>query len=83
MLTEIGNYCVPSTAAMNLWHSAVSGAHKLSETLPTVAMAVVGLQTRVSAFRQIGFRPLLLAMLTAAAVGAVSLVSIRLLLESA
>jgi uncharacterized membrane protein YadS len=45
-------------------------------------MAAVGLQTRVSAFRQIGFRPLLLAMLTATVVGAVSLLSTRLLLES-
>jgi uncharacterized integral membrane protein (TIGR00698 family) len=71
------------TTAMNLWHSAVGGAQKLSELCLTVAMAAVGLQTRVSAFRQIGFRPLLLAMLTATVVGAVSLLSIRLLLESA
>ncbi len=71
------------STAMDLWHSTVGGAQKLSELCLTVAMAAVGLQTRIGAFRQIGFRPLLLAMITAAAVGAVSLLSIRLLLESA
>jgi uncharacterized membrane protein YadS len=45
-------------------------------------MAAVGLQTRIGAFRQIGLRPLLLAMITAAAVGAVSLLSILWLLQS-
>ena len=79
------DFCEPSlgATAMNLWHSAVGSAQKISELCLTVAMAAVGLQTRIGAFRQIGFRPLLLAMITAAAVGAVSLLSIRLLLETA
>jgi uncharacterized membrane protein YadS len=36
--------------AMNLRHSTVGGAQKLSALCLTVAMAAVGLQTRVSAF---------------------------------
>lgn len=70
------------SAVMGLMHSIIGAAQTLSELCLTVAMAAVGLQTRIGAFRQIGWRPLLLAMITAAAVGAVSLLSIRLLLLS-
>ncbi|MGC1523457.1 MAG: putative sulfate exporter family transporter [Steroidobacteraceae bacterium] len=79
------DFCEPSFGqlAKNLWISIVGDAQRLSELCLTVSMAAVGLQTRIGAFRQIGFRPLLLAMLTAAVVGGVSLLSIRLILETA
>jgi uncharacterized integral membrane protein (TIGR00698 family) len=78
------DFCEPALGPMgrDAWNSIVGGAQRLSELCLTVSMAAVGLQTRIGAFRQIGFRPLLLAMLTAAVVGGVSLLSIRLLLET-
>jgi uncharacterized integral membrane protein (TIGR00698 family) len=78
------DFCEPALGPMgrDAWNSIVGGAQRLSEFCLTVSMAAVGLQTRIGAFRQIGFRPLLLAMLTAAVVGGVSLLSIRLLLET-
>jgi uncharacterized integral membrane protein (TIGR00698 family) len=79
------DFCEPALGhiAKGIWISVVGGAQRLSEVCLTVAMAAVGLQTRIGAFRQIGLRPLLLAMLTAAVVGLVSLLSIRLLFETA
>jgi uncharacterized integral membrane protein (TIGR00698 family) len=77
------DFCEPALGPMgrDAWNSIVGGAQRLSEICLTVSMAAVGLQTRIGAFRQIGFRPLLLAMLTAAVVGGVSLLSIRLLVH--
>lgn len=79
------DFCEPSfgTLGKDIWTSIIGGAQRLSELCLTVSMAAVGLQARIGAFRQIGLRPLLLAMVTAAVVGGVSLLSIRLLLESA
>lgn len=65
------------------WNSITGSAQTLSEYCLTIAMAAVGLQTRIGAFRQLGIEPLLLAMLTAAVVGGVSLLSIRMMFGTA
>ena len=79
------DFCEPAFGQTQkaLWMSAVGGAQLFSELCLTVSMAAVGLQTRIGAFRQIGVKPLLLAMITAALVGGVSLLAIRLFLETA
>lgn len=80
-LRSAGDFCEPEfgQTGREIWTSIIGGAQSLSELCLTVAMAAVGLQTRIGAFRQLGIKPLLLAMFTAAVVGGVSLLSIRLL----
>jgi uncharacterized membrane protein YadS len=80
-----GDFCLPvfGPAGREVWGSIIGGAQTVSEVCLTVAMAAVGLQTRIGAFRQLGIEPLLLAMFTAAVVGGVSLLSIRLLFGTA
>jgi uncharacterized membrane protein YadS len=42
-------------------------------------MAAVGLQTRLSAFRQLGFKPLALGFFAATLVGVVAVLALRIL----
>jgi uncharacterized integral membrane protein (TIGR00698 family) len=58
------------------WHAFLGVAQHVSEWALTIAMAAVGLGTRFTAFRALGWRPLALGLLAAALVGVVSCVAI-------
>jgi uncharacterized integral membrane protein (TIGR00698 family) len=60
------------------WMGLLGVAHTISEWALTVAMAAVGLQTRLAGFRALGWRPLVLGLLAATLVGAVSALAISL-----
>jgi uncharacterized integral membrane protein (TIGR00698 family) len=60
------------------WDAILEGAQLTSEWALTVAMAAVGLQTRLAGFRALGWRPLALGLLAATLVGAVSALAISL-----
>jgi uncharacterized integral membrane protein (TIGR00698 family) len=65
---------LPRTA----WTAFLGTAQTTSEWALTVAMAAVGLQTRFAGFRALGWRPLVLGLLAASLVGAVSALAISL-----
>lgn len=60
------------------WRTFLDVAQTASEWALTVAMAAVGLQTRIAGFRALGWRPLALGFIAAALVGGVSMLAIGL-----
>ncbi|MEZ5513780.1 MAG: putative sulfate exporter family transporter [Steroidobacteraceae bacterium] len=60
------------------WQSMLTLMQTLSEWCLIAAMAAVGLQTRLDSFATLGLRPLLLGLIAAALVGAVSAAALAL-----
>jgi uncharacterized integral membrane protein (TIGR00698 family) len=60
------------------WHGGIDRAQTVSEWALTIAMAAVGLQTRLTTFRALGWKPLVLGLIAAALVGCVSAGSLLL-----
>jgi uncharacterized integral membrane protein (TIGR00698 family) len=81
-LRSLGDFSTPAFGIVpaSAWGTAIGGAQTVSEWCFTLAMAAVGLQTRLDAFGHLGLKPVLLAMLAAAVVGAASLASIHVFL---
>ena len=63
------------------WVQAVAYTRTSAETCLLLAMAAVGLNTRFAGMKDIGLKPLLLALFAALVVGGVSLATISLLAE--
>lgn len=61
------------------WQALLGWARQVSELLLAVAMAAVGLGTRLSSLRAIGWKPLLVGLVSALLVGVVSLGMVTLL----
>ena len=61
------------------WQSFVSGAATTAGWCLTLAMAGVGLGTRLSSLRRLGWRPLAVGLAAAACVGGVSIVLVKAL----
>jgi uncharacterized integral membrane protein (TIGR00698 family) len=64
------------------WHRLLDGAQYVSEWALTIAMAAVGLQTRFSAFRTLGWKPFALGLFAAALVGVVSVATLFVLFRA-
>jgi uncharacterized membrane protein YadS len=81
-LRSLGDFSTPAFGIVpaSAWGSVIGGAQAVSEWCFMLAMAAVGFQTRLDAFGHLGLKPVLLAMLAAAVVGAASLASIHVFL---
>jgi uncharacterized integral membrane protein (TIGR00698 family) len=61
------------------WDRILTTGQFVTEWALIAAMAAVGLQTRLSAFRQLGFKPLALGFFAATLVGVVAVLALRIL----
>jgi uncharacterized integral membrane protein (TIGR00698 family) len=81
-IRSLGDLGTPALGFLSsgTWSATIATAQTVSDGCFVLAMAAVGLQTRLSAFAHLGLAPLLLAMLAASVVGLASWGSIQLIL---
>ncbi|MGI9431773.1 MAG: YeiH family protein [Myxococcota bacterium] len=75
---DLGDAPLGGLISAETWSAGIAGISTLSAWCLTVAMAAVGLGTNLKRLRSLGLRPLLVGLVAALSVGAVSAVLVRL-----